>query len=509
MLHLFYATWRLSSSVTESTGLSFAAQPLAIRSSTFLDSFRSKTFALSPPPPPEPTSLALLLPNFDCGVSKYEPGLAYLAEEIIHLVGIIEQVALRTQEELRLMDLTPDRADPEACWEYFETLRDAIELKLTTTGIRARLEAVKLQYSRSAEVSRHLRTLKADYSNTVAAPDTVAAPYEIPGITQCQPKGHLRVAQYEEIMSLARLLARGGMNLDPYHLIPFQFRNDMFGEGYKDWFFSRDDHIRISASAKAYGNSQAAYDKAIAGQQRFAADKPEASAKLKITEELFPSIIRLSFLHDIFNNPLLSTLIPSLSSVGLRQIAVQEVMERPGSLDVLLKAFPGAQISRIVQWPSIYVRATDPPDSDLELNLAIDSILPMLSTCPSSHLPTDAKQRGAPWGSTRAAPEHWVGKHLMRCDYGTLARRQEKTQKNSFLATAMSRIAELGPRDCQTQNAFIVTSLLQLPPEYLRRFWFQTRIFPRRTPNGTDGKENLKAKRRKKTVGATLAPGKP
>jgi hypothetical protein len=37
-----------------------------------------------------------------------------------------------------------------------------------------------------------------------------------------------------------------------------------------------------------------------------------------------------------------------------------------------------------------------------------------------------------------------------------------------------------GPRDCQTQKALVITTLLQLPPDYLRRFWFQIRIHERR-----------------------------
>ncbi|KAJ7477044.1 hypothetical protein B0H11DRAFT_2234996 [Mycena galericulata] len=512
-------------------------------------------------------ALALLIPNFHSGVCKYEPALAYLAEKIIHLVGMIEHVALALVEDLRVQGVIPNRSDPNLAWEYFESLRQAIEVKLATTDVRTQLENTKQQYSCLARTSRKLRTLKTDYSNTVAAPDTVAAPYIIPGITESTPRGAPRVAQYHIIMELARSLMKGGMNPDPYHLIPFQFREDIFGSACMEWFMSREENIRYSAAARAYGGSLKAHENSLAGQQRFAADtaahsrggfaatevlrakrkeredsreklrkiaeviseplrvrkgqKPNGnhstvddnryglcphcgawilgidqncyhkcepnSSPVKLTEDNIPSLIRLLYVHDIYNNEELASYLPSLTDLRLRRLPTQEIMDRSGNMDVLLTTFPGADVSRVESWPSIYVRADD-VDEDMEFTLAVDSILPMLSTCPSDFVPINSKQRGAPWGSCRAPPDEWIGKHLLRCDFGTLAlvnpplqhhydhacsqtaqRENAERQEKQRLGLKYSQNKSAGgPRDCGTQQATPITSLLQLPSEYLR-----------------------------------------
>ncbi|KAJ7468392.1 hypothetical protein B0H11DRAFT_1920957 [Mycena galericulata] len=532
-------------------------------------------------------ALALLIPNFHSGVCKYEPALAYLAEKIIHLVGMIEHVALALVEDLTVQGVIPNRSDPNLAWEYFESLRQAIEVKLATTDVRTQLENTKQQYSCLARTSRKLRTLKTDYSNTVAAPDTVAAPYIIPGITESTPRGAPRVAQYHIIMELARSLMKGGMNPDPYHLIPFQFREDIFGSACMEWFMSREENIRYSAAARAYGGSLKAHENSLAGQQRFAADtaahsrggfaatevlrakrkeredsreklrkiaeviseplrvrkgqKPNGnhstvddnpyglcphcgawilgidqncyhkcepnSSPVKLTEDNIPSLIRLLYVHDIYNNEELASYLPSLTDLRLRRLPTQEIMDRSGNMDVLLTTFPGADVSRVESWPSIYVRADD-VDEDIEFTLAVDSILPMLSTCPSDFVPINSKQRGAPWGSCRAPPDEWIGKHLLRCDFGTLAlvnpplqhhydhacsqtaqRENAERQEKQCLGLKYSQNKSAGgPRDCGTQQATPITSLLQLPSEYLRRYWFHKRIFPIMAKKAKKGK---------------------
>ncbi|KAJ7468397.1 hypothetical protein B0H11DRAFT_2238832 [Mycena galericulata] len=317
----------------------------------------------------------------------------------------------------------------------------------------------------------------------------------------------------------------------------------MFGEQYKTWLLSRDEGIRSSCASRVYGNSQEAYDNAIAGQQRLAEDhnarslggfattavlqarrkereafeekikviidgvldpyRQRKNQKLngnhstvdefrwgrcgdcntlvlgkdtncyhecaknspgrKLSEDLFPTLIRIMYTHDVFNDPVLSSLIPTFSHFGLQRVAVQDVLERPGNMGVLLK-----------------------------------TILPMLSTCPSDFVPTNSKQRGAPWGSCRAPPDEWIGKHLLRCDFGTLAlvnpplqhhydhacsqtpqREDAERQEKQRLGLKYSQNKSAGgPHDCGTQRVIRVKSLLQLPSEYLRRYWFHKRIFP-------------------------------
>jgi hypothetical protein len=85
---------------------------------------------------------------------------------------------------------------------------------------------------------------------------------------------------------------------------------------------------------------------------------------------------------------------------------------------------------------------------------------------------------------------------LLRCDFGTLA--LIKPRKKSFYDHACGRSKRLedaqkaalapgikysvargakGTRDCQTQQVLSITTLLQLPPDYLRRYWYELRLF--------------------------------
>ncbi|KAJ7110173.1 hypothetical protein C8R44DRAFT_884165 [Mycena epipterygia] len=215
--------------------------------------------------------LCITIPNLDPGVIKYDPAEAYLVEHIVYTVTIITQVAVKEVEIFRMAGKTPSYTDAALAWSYFEDLRSAIEYKLSNTDLRATLNDLKAELGRASSVSGHLRSLLGhrDASNRE---DEDAAPYSIPGITETTAKGAPRIAQYERIIALARMLQRGGANPDPYHLVPLQFRDDMFGSGFKGWFLALPPGIRISNSSKVWGNSPAAFKNQLANHDRFGHD---------------------------------------------------------------------------------------------------------------------------------------------------------------------------------------------------------------------------------------------
>ncbi|KAJ7107305.1 hypothetical protein C8R43DRAFT_963134 [Mycena crocata] len=113
-----------------------------------------------------------------------------------------------------------------ATWSYFSNLKAAIEKELAVTDIQAQLDTAKF--------------------------------------THIQPKGPIWLGQYACVVELAATLLYGGMNPNPYHLVPFQFKGNIFGPEYRAWFLTRKDGIEISCSVRVYGKMEQAHQHAIA-----------------------------------------------------------------------------------------------------------------------------------------------------------------------------------------------------------------------------------------------------
>ncbi|KAJ6525761.1 hypothetical protein B0H19DRAFT_1339701 [Mycena capillaripes] len=149
-------------------------------------------------------------------------------------VTVIEKVALWQVEEFRREGRVPSLTDAQQIWGYFTYLYSAIETRLATRTIRSVLDTFKAELARASSP---------------------------------------RLEQYERIITLARTLERGGFQPDPYHLVPRQFRDDMYSPGYQEWLLSRTAGIRLSNSSRAYGNTQTAYENEVASHVRLSNDK--------------------------------------------------------------------------------------------------------------------------------------------------------------------------------------------------------------------------------------------
>ncbi|KAJ7468541.1 hypothetical protein FB451DRAFT_1177329 [Mycena latifolia] len=218
---------------------------------------------------PSPAALTLLIPNIDCGASKYRAGESALVEEILTLVCAIESVALQHVQMLHDAGINPDRTDASQTRGYFEELKDRVEFEVEEIGLRARLTATKASYHARAKISRHLEAQRRPTLSR-GSPLSRAPPYEIPGFTRTSTPGPAREVQLQRLLAHFDSQVQAGFPEDAFRLIPFHLRDHVHTDEFRDWFLGLPEDIRISCSAQVWGNSAAANDRTLANQAAFA-----------------------------------------------------------------------------------------------------------------------------------------------------------------------------------------------------------------------------------------------
>ncbi|KAJ6593549.1 hypothetical protein B0H19DRAFT_1090878 [Mycena capillaripes] len=363
------------------------------------------------------------------------------------------------------------------------------------------------------------------------------------------------------------------MNPDPYHLVPLQFRDDMYGPGFKSWLVARDTGIRLSNSSRVYGNSRTAYKNQVASHVRLSNDKPALSrggiagsqtlrakkaereqvhkmleqcllllqdpfrwlpkqksktgnistvdspryavcahcsemvvakdhnfqhncgsgAMQKVTEGNFPSLQRFVFAQDIFRLPL-GSLLKSPEDFGFLRISAQSVLDQPGNREIVNAILPGINLDNVDGDIFVLPEYTDDNTHNLQLTLAVDSILLRESKCPV--VEDTGKQRGEAWGSKSVSKWDSGTMVVMKCGYGTLKMLDRKdwcehscARSEELEEAERRRCQETGETlkqdrtkggryDCGTQEAHEINSPLDLPPEHLCRYWWQRQVYP-------------------------------
>ncbi|KAJ7462313.1 hypothetical protein B0H11DRAFT_2055061 [Mycena galericulata] len=224
---------------------------------------------------PDSTDLTLLILNLHPGVSKYRPAESYFSESIILAVSAMERLALQIVQGWHEEKLDPDRSDEQATRSYLTNLKKAVEDAVVKTGLRKYLDNLKARYRRRSHVSRYLES-KARPSrsspSSVAAPSPVAPPYEIPGLTNTSTLGTAREAQLTELLAFLTYVIDGGFPKEARMFVPFHHRDDVHSEAFRTWFLELAPGIRISYSARVWGNDEQAHQNTLNNQERFAAD---------------------------------------------------------------------------------------------------------------------------------------------------------------------------------------------------------------------------------------------
>ncbi|KAJ6554290.1 hypothetical protein B0H19DRAFT_1071707 [Mycena capillaripes] len=219
---------------------------------------------------PESTDLILVIPNLHCGVSKYRPRQSYLVEAIILTVCAIERVALGHVQRLHDEGVDPDWSDATSLRRYFTHLKAIVEAEVVVRGLRSYLEDAKKQYRTRTKMSQSLE----QKAHPRRGPYNLqSAPYVIPGITHTSAIGAAREEQLEKILKYLSSIIDAGFPEAAFHLIPFHLREHIHSPAFRTWFLSLPPAIRISRSARIWGNTEEANQATVANHAKFGANK--------------------------------------------------------------------------------------------------------------------------------------------------------------------------------------------------------------------------------------------
>ncbi|KAF7373456.1 hypothetical protein MSAN_00555300 [Mycena sanguinolenta] len=222
-------------------------------------------------------NLAIIIPNLHPGVSKYRARESILVETIITLVCAIESVALAHVQERHDRGVFVPRHDATSLRSYLIDLRTGIEADLVQKGLRVELDKVKSEYRRLAEVPRHLEKMLFPIRKR-RSPLSRADPYEIPGITRASAPGAPRLEQYAFIKSYLEDLFETGLVQRAHNIIPSHFRTNFQFDEFRKWLLNLREGVRISCSARVWGNSPEARANQLRSHEAFAKNTAAHSA---------------------------------------------------------------------------------------------------------------------------------------------------------------------------------------------------------------------------------------
>ncbi|KAJ7268021.1 hypothetical protein C8J57DRAFT_1510119 [Mycena rebaudengoi] len=214
---------------------------------------------------------------------------------------------------------------------------------------------------------------------------------------------------------------------------------------------------------------------------------PSGSPAKPLNEAGFPTLRRFLYAHDVLDHPELGPHVGSAGDLGLIELSAQDVLDLPGNRAIVTSILPGINLDNVAG--SIYLPKQYRADTEVQLTLAVDRCLDRESTCRSEFRETDASQRGGAWGP-KLGVESWVSKDvvMLKCNFGTMkllrnkkgffehacdwSREQEEERKGKpDASTKQNR-----KLDCRHHITQPILSPLVLPPDYLRRYWWQKRI---------------------------------
>ncbi|KAJ6541843.1 hypothetical protein B0H19DRAFT_1268790 [Mycena capillaripes] len=224
---------------------------------------------------PNSTDLLLTVANLHPGAVKPDADKAYIAFNIILCTELIYQTALAEVEILRQEGMVPSRTSEDEAWRYFETLKARVEGKIGVSGLEEKLEQAKSEYRTLSWIHGHLRRRE-----TTTKPRKPRRPdFTIPGVTHTvgRPGTPERIAQFDTLKTQWRKRTRGGVNRDPFHLIPYEYKDDPFGADMRLWFLTMKQNLRISNSARTSGSTPESHARAMESRAALSRNKEALS----------------------------------------------------------------------------------------------------------------------------------------------------------------------------------------------------------------------------------------
>ncbi|KAK7020411.1 hypothetical protein R3P38DRAFT_3549781 [Favolaschia claudopus] len=259
---------------------------------------------------PRSTDLIVNISNLHTGGIKHDPATGFEAHSIILSVELLNRMAL---EEVCVMEkegmvLDRKNGSAEDVWGFLEALVSRTNARAVACGLREELNEHKSQYQLLNWAQGHLRSIgRKPPSARVQAED-----FAIPGVTHAvgDPHSVERRAQFDELKHHYRELSRGGADPDPFHVIPYRFHKDPFGQEMQEWFLERRRDRRLANAATASGTNPESYARSVASHAALSANKPALSfggllgtdtLRQKREEREDPTKLLLEFVQAIKN----------------------------------------------------------------------------------------------------------------------------------------------------------------------------------------------------------------
>ncbi|KAJ7900400.1 hypothetical protein B0H14DRAFT_3767158 [Mycena olivaceomarginata] len=362
---------------------------------------------------------------------------------IIVLVEKIYRVALSEVIWMRQEGHFLRRVSAEEALGWFNLLRERVEARLLASGLRQKLDEIRMCTAGTHGHEATCATLRRDYQQR---------------------------------------LAFGG-NPDPFHHIGFPFDDDPFGPEMKKWLSVVTPLAYANAMRTRAALPQNKAALSLGGHRGTETMRAKSLRQSEVSKALL--LNRLSFgplrclwradlgehyeLHSHLQ--LRSSGAPVgerfQSTISSRARATRRSSERH---------LPGLDLS-LVRDLKVYRKQKETDEAEWELTLAVDACFPLVSRCPPQLWPTTASDRGKAWTHGGEFDKWGPGKgrvYPFLRPNKALLKNGEKTNK-----------CKGGPQDCDSEVAIdkhLITDEFDLPPDYLQALWFHQRVFPKLNP---------------------------
>ncbi|TDL19874.1 hypothetical protein BD410DRAFT_805342 [Rickenella mellea] len=201
-----------------------------------------------------------------------------------------------------------------------------------------------------------------------------------------------------------------------------------------------------------------------------------------ITVENFSSTRRLLYPHNIINEPVLRAFLPTLlpGNLDLVSLNVRDTLLHHPSAPTLSYGSVDSSLT-------CYVHRSHAGDQSFRLTVAFDAAVPFLTHFPSHQLPTYPNAIHLPWQTPSFNPVRCVlfeegssadkrrTMYNVCCNHGFSSIMGSQPSKPTKL-TFLHNCAKKDTRNCKTQIGKQVHQFINLPPEWMRRVWFYSRV---------------------------------
>ncbi|KAJ6588873.1 hypothetical protein B0H19DRAFT_1057979 [Mycena capillaripes] len=330
---------------------------------------------------------------------------AYIAFNIILCTELIYQTALAKVEILRQEGMVPARTLEDETWRYFETLKARVEGKIGASGLQEKLEQANTEYNTRSWIHDHLRCREATTKpRKPRRPD-----FTIPGVTHTvgRPGTPKHITQFDTLKAQWRKRTRSGVNSDPFHLIPYEYKDDPFDADMREARppdFKLKLHARAMESHTALSHNKEALS--LVGHMTTALPLERKCVREDVRQMVLTCIKQLGEWRKCtggvqpntgsclakawrWGTCSLCSKILVANSENLKHACAEDEEE---NLELRQRELLGLDLAEVAGL-NVYIKKEDLNNNWWQATLAVNICLPLVSTCPKELWPTTALDR--------------------------------------------------------------------------------------------------------------------